>query len=115
MMTITRGLLAGVALFGAAVGLAGPASAQLEPGSYTATSISQDQFAGMKSPRAITSCGQNCLAVLDANGKTVNFQLQGNTWTGNDPECVQTIDNTSLIIRAACGSVVVESQLTRNG
>jgi hypothetical protein len=37
MMTVTRGLAAGVVLAGAAVGLAGPASAEPLSGTYSAT------------------------------------------------------------------------------
>lgn len=114
MMTITRGLLTGMVLIGTAVGLAGPASAQLEPGSYTNISVG-GMFAGIKSPWVITPCGENCLTVLYPNGKTVNYQLHGNTWTGNDPECVRTIDNDSLTARADCGQGVAESQLTKDG
>jgi hypothetical protein len=115
MKTITRGLLASVVLVGAGIGLASPASAQLEPGSYTATSIG-GMFGGIASPWVITSCGENCLTVLYQNGTTVDFRLQGNTWTGNDPECVRTIDNDSLTVRADCGDGGAgESRLTKNG
>jgi hypothetical protein len=115
MMTITRRLLFSVVLVGAAVGLAGPASAQLEPGSYTVATVG-GQFSGVKGSWVVTSCGQNCLTVLYPDGKkTVDFHLEGNTWTGNDPECVRTIDNNSLTVRADCGSGLFESQLTKNG
>lgn len=117
MMTITRGLLAGVALVGAAVGLAGPASAQLDPGTYTATATAdQGLFAGVKSRWVVTSCGENCLTVLFSNGKTVNFQLQGNNWIGSDPECVWTVDNNSLVYRADCGGgASMNAQLSKDG
>ena len=114
MKTITRGLLASVVLVGAGIGLAGPASAQLESGSYTYTSIG-GMFGGISAPLEFTSCGQNCLTALYPNGNVVNFQLQGSTWTGNDPECVRTIDNNTLKMGADCGDgVLAESQLVKN-
>ena len=45
MHTFTRGVIVGAAVVGAAVVLAGPASAQLDPGSYTATAT-DGLFAG---------------------------------------------------------------------
>jgi len=113
-MKITRGLLAGVALVGAGIGLAAPASAQLEAGSYTYTSIG-GMFGGISAPLELTPCGQNCLAAHYPNGMVVNFQLQGDTWTGNDPECVRTIDNNTLRMGAVCGDGDPgESQLVKN-
>lgn len=114
MKTITRGLLASVVLVGAGIGLASQASAQLESGSYTQTVIG-GMLAGASAPLEFTSCGQDCLTALFPNGDVVNFQLQGSTWTGNDPECVRTIDNNTLKIGVDCGDGFSESQLAKNG
>ena len=115
MMTITRGLLAGVALVGAAVGLAGPASAQLDPGTYTATAT-DGLFAGAQTRWVVTSCGEDCLTVLLSNGKIVDFHPQGNNWIGSDPQCVWTVDNNSLVYGAVCGGGdPMNFQLSKDG
>lgn len=116
MMTVIRGLLTSVVLVGAAVGLAGPAYAELDPGNYTNISIG-GMFGGIKSPWLITACGPDCLTVLYPNGTTVNYRLQGATWTGDDPECLRTIDNNSLAVRVDCHDEFgpANSQLTKDG
>jgi hypothetical protein len=116
-MMITRGMTIGIALAGAALGLAGPASAQLGEGSYTWT-VTGGAMTGIHSPWGLTPCGQSCLNVQFSNGKTTDLHLQGNTWTGPMPDtgCIWTLDNNSLTGRNDCpGSPLIEFQLTNNG
>ena len=110
---ITRCMAVGIVLAGAAVGFAGPASAQLDEGSYTWT-VTGGGPAGLHSQWVLTPCGQSCLNVQFSNGETTDFHLQGNTWTGtNSAGCAMTIDNKSLAGRNNCGGL--EYQLTKNG
>jgi hypothetical protein len=65
MKAITRGLVAGIVLAGAAVALAGPASADPTAGPYTATII--DPGASNKEGSVIWSmaeCGSDCFRLL---------------------------------------------------
>jgi hypothetical protein len=115
MTTIIRALAAGVVLAGAAVGLAGPASAQLGEGSYTWT-VTGGGMAGVHSQWVLTPCGQTCMTVQYSNGETNDFHLQGNTWTGtNSAGCTETIDNNSLAGRNVCPALSTEFQLSKNG
>jgi hypothetical protein len=115
MMMITRGLAVGIVLAGAAVGLAGPASAQLSEGSYTWT-VTGGAMTGVHSQWVLTPCGETCMTVRFSNGETTDFHLQGNTWTGtNSAGCTWTTDNNSLAGRDDCPASSYEYQLTRNG
>lgn len=110
--TLARGLTAGIILAGAALGLAGPASAQLDEGGYTWTSAG-----GISTHWVLSSCGQNCMTVRFSNGEVTDLHLDGNTWTGTDAKgCTRTIDNNSLAGRNDCPSLGVSTgfQLTRN-
>jgi hypothetical protein len=116
MITITRALAAGVVLAGAAVGLAGPASAQLDEGSYTWTvSGGSAGFTGVHSQWVLTPCGQACITVQFSNGTTTDVHLQGSTWTGVSANgCTETIDNNSLAGHNDCPGSSTEFQLTKN-
>jgi hypothetical protein len=114
-MTITRNLAVGVVLACAAVGLAGPASAELGEGSYTWTVTGTGGFTGVHSQWVLTPCGQGCMTVRFSNGETTDFHLQGNSWTGtNSAGCTETIDNNSVAGRNDCNGSSTEFQLTKN-
>ena len=114
---ISRSMALAAVLAGAALWLAGPASAQLGEGSYTWTTTGGNGPTGLHSQWVLTPCGQSCLNVQFSNGKTTDFNLQGNTWTGPMPDtgCTWTIDNNSLAGRNDCPASSIEFQLTKNG
>jgi hypothetical protein len=92
-----RGLAIGVVLAGCAIGLAGPASADLTDGTYQMTYLADPG----PPPATIvfTSCGDGCkssqvVGPYDAQ----DFHLQGDTWTAPRPNgSLETIDNNTLV------------------
>lgn len=117
MMTITRACAAGALIVGVAVGVAAPASAQLEEGSYTATQIGGG-FAGVHTEWTLHACGPSCMTIQFANGRTLDLHLDSDTWSGNDVEngCQYAIDNKSLVVHQNCSSLgSYEKQLSKNG
>jgi hypothetical protein len=113
MMAIARGVAVGVALAGAAIGVASPASAELGEGSYAINSTGGGGGMQIHSQWVVTPCGQDCLTVRFSNGESTDFHLEGNTWTGiNAAGCTWTVDNNSLAGRNSCS---VPIQLTKNG
>jgi hypothetical protein len=92
MTSIARGLAIGAVLAGAAVALAGVASAALTPGSYTWQATSVNNLP--PSAWTVTSCGPGCMRLHANDGASpdLDVHLQGNKWTGG----VITIDNDSL-------------------
>ncbi len=95
MMTITRGLAAGVLLAGAAVGLAAPASADLVDGSYQLTYSEPD--GPPPTTWIVTSCGAGCKTLQSPPYDPTDWHLQGSTWTApSEDGSTHTIDNNTL-------------------
>lgn len=119
MMTITQGLAVAAVLAGAAVGLAGPASADPVDGSYTATMIDGGGIkkdGSMATFTLTSSCGPDCINLNTGSGSPFDLHRQGNAWTGTVEACTWTLDNSSLVITRACPdqpNIVIG--LTKNG
>ncbi|WNG94989.1 hypothetical protein [Mycobacterium sp. ITM-2016-00318] len=99
MITITRGLAVGAVLAGAAVGLAGPASAEPTAGNYTATIIDPgDSNKTGSTTWNLASCGPDCFNVNDTSKTLWQLHRQGTVWTGSDDINTVSLDNDSLIL-----------------
>ncbi|OBK20918.1 hypothetical protein A5634_11455 [Mycobacterium asiaticum] len=107
-MITTRLFAAGVILSGAAVSLAGPASAEPLGGSYTATMI-EGPMVGLHHPINFTSCGSNCTLM-----GSVELHPQGDNWTGtmvlSYGPCAVSLNAQTLILDE-CGA---KYQLTKD-
>ena len=117
MSTFIRGLATGVAIAGAAIGLAGTASADPTAGSYTATII--DPGASHKTGSTawnLAPCGPDCIRIADTDKALWDLHRQGNAWTGTDQYGTQSLDNDSLILTISYpdGDPNVVIGLTRN-
>jgi hypothetical protein len=122
MMTITRAMAVAAVLAGAAVGMAGPASAEPLSGPYTTTIIDGGGIKenGSTSIWTLASCGPDCTRLQTASGFAFDLHPQGNTWTGSFDEagvtCTSTLDNSSLLLTRQCpGQPNVVIGLTKNG
>lgn len=118
-MMIAKSMAIATILAGAALGLAGPASAQLDAGTYTRT-MTEGQFQGVHDEITVTSCGQNCVTFSKDDGPLLDLHRQGSTWTGsrtddNGVECSWTVDDASLVLRIQCPETSYVYQLTKNG
>ncbi len=114
-MFISRLLAAGVVLAGAAIGLAGPASAEPLEGSYTATVVG-GSMAGVHLPAPViaSGCGSDCTN-LQILGTGTDLHPQSDTLTGTWPmknggTCAVSV-NTQTLVMDQCGDTY---QLTRN-
>jgi hypothetical protein len=101
MNRITYGMAASAVLAGAAIGLAGAASADPTAGSYTATII--DPGASNKEGSvnwSLDPCGPDCFRLLGVQGNQLNeLRRQGDVWTGVSPSgSTAMLDNNSLIL-----------------
>ena len=120
MMTISRGLVAGAVLAGAAVGLAGVASADPPSGSYTGTMIDGAGIRknGSTAPATLTPCGPDCTHIVMGSGSQ-DLHLQGNAYTGSWVEsgvaCSGSLDSGSLVYSYQCGGKTMVIGLTKNG
>ncbi len=118
-MTMIRTVAITAALAGAAVGLAGPVSADPLDGTYTAMAIKGPR--GAVTTTTFTPCGPDCVHLQTQTGAGTDLHLQGNSWTGILPmlngagECTESIDKNSLVMTHSCGSYTIVSQLTKNG
>lgn len=108
------GIAAGCALFGAAAGLAAPASAEPIDGTYTA--VISGPVSSMNQTWTFTSCGPDC-RIMDNGGAVKELRLLGNTWTFSKTEdgvvCETTIDATTLAGSTGCGFMMFGVQLIR--
>jgi hypothetical protein len=98
MKTIALGLGAGIVLAGAAVGLAGPASAEITDGAYLITVTDGHGIVpnGDKQGVFTSSCGPDC-TTLNSGEWTVDARLQGNAYSGVTSEGLTlTFDKDSL-------------------
>jgi hypothetical protein len=95
-MTIIRGLAAGVAFAGAAIGLAGPASADPASGNYTGTMVDGGgrYEVGDSKPWTINPCGPDCISAGTAGSPQHQLHRQGNLWIGD----YETLDENTLIV-----------------
>jgi hypothetical protein len=123
MITVIRGLAVGAVLACAAVGLAGPASAEPLSGDYTSSLIDAGPVVvrpGNATPVTFTPCGPDCTHYATQN-IGYDLHLQGTTWTGTFPGktgsmCTATLDNNSLEETSTCeGGTPLVFQLTKNG
>jgi|SRR6185312_8043775 hypothetical protein len=121
MITITRGLAVGAVLAGAAIGLAGPASADPTAGPYTATII--DPGASNKAGSvnwSLEPCGPDCFRLLGVQANPLyELRRQGNVWAGSSLSGSgnsATLDNDSLILTMLIpGEPNVVIGMTKNG
>lgn len=101
---------------GAAVTLAGPASADPLSGSYTQTTTESNKFPpGSHLERVFTPCGPDCTRDLTSSNGPADFHLQGSTWSYQDEYSSESFDANSLAGRFVSNSGwYVNFQLTRN-
>jgi hypothetical protein len=118
MITFIRGLAIGVVAAGAAVGLASPALAEPLGGSFLATITDVNPVWDMARPGdamdvTLTPCGVDCTmfaAPRVPQPWSTDLHLQGNTWTGIQPDtgfgpCPIALDNTSRALTITCPAV----------
>jgi hypothetical protein len=123
MKAIYRGLVAGVALAGASVGLAGPASAEPLNGTYTATPVADPNGMAAIYPSTtynFTPCGADCtrLDIGTAGGTVVDLHLQGNVWTGtwvseSGISCKESVNADAVSTSRNCDGLLLNHQLTK--
>ena len=125
MITITRALAVGAVFAGTAVGLAGPASAEPLSGSFLATITDVNPAWDKASPGnamdvTLTPCGADCTTMAAPhvpNPWSTDLHLQGNTWTGTQPDngfgpCPIALDNTSRALTITCPAVPTTLQFS---
>lgn len=106
-----------VVITGAALRLAGPASADPLSGSYRQTTVESSKFPpGSYMPRVFTPCGPDCTRDVTNPNYTVEFHLQGSTWSNQDPAGNDSFDANSLAGRYVSNSGwYINYQLSRDG
>jgi hypothetical protein len=98
MITFTRGLAVGIAIIGAGIGLAMPASADPAAGDYTGTIIEAEQFTvGDSAPFTVNPCGPDCVHVLQT-GSGWDLHRQGNIWAESDARGSASLDEGTLVL-----------------
>jgi hypothetical protein len=107
----------------AAIGLAGPASADPPTGTYTATVTDGGGHMRVGGQQAVvfTPCGPDCTHIEKAPG-TTDLHLQGASWTGSFAEdksfgpCTYSLDANALDLFEQCPSfdLNVHYALTKN-
>jgi hypothetical protein len=107
MRAITCGLAAAIVLTAAAVGLAGPASADPLSGTFSRELLQGPPMAPrVWSPVTFTPCGPDCTH-YDAGKINYDFVGQGTTWAASYPglngsTCNATLDTVALIETTDC-------------
>ena len=99
---------------GAAVGLAGPASADPASGNYTGTMVDGGgrYEVGDSKPWTINPCGPDCISAGTAGSPQHQLHRQGNLWIGD----YETLDENTLIVSFHPPSGEhFAIQLTKNG
>ena len=118
MITIFRRLSVGLMVAGAAVGLAGPASAEPPDGSYDLV-VTGGPFLrpGTSFPVTMTPGGPDCTRMVTVTGATTELRLQGNNWIGTSSvgQSAYTFDQQSLAGSEDSEGIVHTFQLTKNG
>ena len=123
MRTVTRIVAVAAVLTGAAIGFAGPASAEALSGPYTVTFLGNGD-ATLDYTWTFTPCGPDCTRMDPGSpiSTPTDMRLQGNTWSGSAQNqegktCTTTIDNGSLAGQASlgCGGLTLPIQLTKAG
>jgi hypothetical protein len=106
-------------LASAAVGLAGPASAEPLSGDYTGTVTDGGGHyrEGKTATWTFTPCGPDCSRLgAPTAPEPLELHVQGNTWTGSHSNgCTTAIDINSLVMTRECGKARVVWQLAKNG
>ena len=107
-MTIPRNLAVGAVLVGAAIGLAGTASAELTDGTYQ-----MRYFDGSSSPGNLvaTSCGAGCKHIQVGAAEPLDLHCRRTMWTATSEGGLVTIDSNTLAGSTAGGAF----QLTKVG
>lgn len=103
-----------VVVAAAAVGLAGPANADLLAGTYEAKVVTAGMEIFPTKLWVFIPCGPDCLVreIEPPNAKTlVELRRQGNSWSGSAGGTTTTVDGASLVAQA--GPLVF--QLSRVG
>ena len=77
-MNVIAGLAAATVVAGAAVGFAGPASADDSAGNFTGTFVPNGP--GMTSTWVVTPCGADCARVSDSSGWTADAHPWAGVW-----------------------------------
>jgi len=88
---------------GVAIGLAGPANADLTDGIYAADVTSEGMEMFPTNDWVFTSCGPGCLRreINPPSPETVlEFRLQGGTWVASGASMPTTVDNSSLVAQS---------------
>jgi hypothetical protein len=115
-------LSATLVLAGAAVAMAGPASADPLSGPYTATVIDGGGHieVGATQTWMFTPCGPDCTHYRTPGKQAGDLHLQADTWTGTTPwssggTCANTMDSNSLVFTMACPPATLVFQLAKGG
>ena len=101
---------------GAALGLAGPASADALSGAYSATAIEGGlgMDTGTVSNWTFSNCGVDCSHLHTSGGIETDLHLQNNVWSGADNKgCFASLDNSSLVYTVVCPSGRIVFQLSK--
>ncbi len=120
-MGAARGLAAGTAFVGAAVGLAFHAATEPPIGRYTATMLdaaSGQEVPGQTSTLVFSPCGSGCTRVLSPSG-TFELHLRDSVWSGDAQAaggrtCTNTV-NAKLVWTHSCAGPAIRAQLTKSG
>jgi hypothetical protein len=129
MKSVVAGLTVCIAVVGAGLASAAPASAEPPNGSYTATVTEAPPIIGTMvgetSTATFTPCGQDCIHLQLGNRDSFqsDLHLQGTVWTGTrvTPDgqevCTFSLDTNSMVLTDVCpifGGALRRS-LTKNG
>ncbi|WP_123026265.1 hypothetical protein [Mycolicibacterium stellerae] len=107
MKTIVYGLAAGAVLAGAAIGFAGPASAEPLTGSYNGTLIDGAGQVLNPDPVGLTfsACGPDCTHMTTPS-QEIDLHLQGGAWVAgydwNGSPCTITLDGNGTVLDDVC-------------
>lgn len=110
-MKVVRIAAAAMAFFGAGVGLAGQASADLTGSTYEVTSTNRDGSYSTTSTWIFAPCGAGCFTrTVPSTGNVIELRQSGDTWTGVQGDggpgsCVTTISGASLTGSIDCSGM----------
>lgn len=103
MVGVLRAMAVGVAVTAAALGLAGPASADPVAGSYTGTMIdgAGRYENGSTSAASLTACGPDCFRIQMGSASR-DLIREGGVWIAREGDCSYSLDNASLVYTLQC-------------
>lgn len=121
MSIVTKGVVVGIALAGASIGLASPASAAPLEGSYNGILIDGAGQVLNSAPIGLSfaPCGPDCTN-LTTPSQNIDMHLQGATWVatydwGGTP-CTITVDAGATVLDDVCpNEQPMRMSLTRTG